>query len=730
MQADSGTTISQAVRHLQAGQPEQARALLESACDGNDADANTWFLYGASLHQLARLEDALSAFAHAARLTPDNPQAWSAQAAVLLDMKRPAEALDASNAALALAPSDPEVIHNIACVREELGQYDTALEGYQRALEHEPGYLPSLLNLSLLHARFQRLDSAQAAARETLERHPDEPEAWYVFGDICFALLRPKEALSAFERAIALKPSHLPSLMGKAMALSGLARFDEAYEILRKVQETDAAFYASYKSPLPADYLETSLARDPRRMYCAIQFQRLERCDWSERGAFQDVVRTLIAHPERFPLPLKDVSLPHPALALDLDADERRALAAQVAEGVKAEAQRLALPFKSSRPPCGEKRLRIGYVSPDFRRHATAFLARQLFGAHDRQGFEVLAYALHSGDGSAVEMSIRNGCDIYRQAANMDSAALVRQIRDDRLDILVDLAGYTRHARPELFAARCAPLQVGYLGFPGTLGGDALDYAIVDDVVCPDNRERFWSESLVRLPGTYAIYDDRTAVVATTTRAEHGLPTDGLVMCCFNTAWKINPEVFSVWMRLLRRLPRSVLWLWSANSFVPDNLRREARLAGVAPDRLVFAGPLDHAAHLARYPLADLFLDTLPCNAHTTAADALWMGVPVVTALGAQMQGRVAASLLRAAELPDLIAGGLAEYESLVCRLATERGVLLAFRARLAEYRRSGALFNTRRKVRHLERAYRMMWDRHCRGLPPAGFVVPADEAA
>lgn len=730
MQAAANGLIDRAVRLLRADRPAEAKSLLADACRSGQSGDAEWFLYGAALHRLDELEAALRAFSEAARLAPGNPQAWSAKAAVLLDLKLPDAALEASHAALALSPNDPGLIFNASRVLESMGRFDDALAGYENALAHQPDFLPALLNRGLLLACFQRLDAAHDAVQAALAHHPDQPECWYLLGDILFALQRPQEALSAFERATALQPAHLPAHMGKALALSALGRFDEAYAALRHVQGRDANFYASYKSPLPADYVEPSLARDPRRIYCAMQFQRLERCDWSEREAFRDNVRMLVEHPEGFPGPLEDWSLPHPVLALDLEPDLRLNLARQVAAGVKAEASGVVEAFRPASRAAANRRLRIGYVSPDFRRHATAFLSRQLFEAHDRGRFEVLAYALQPGDGSAVEASIRGGCDCYRQMAGVDSASLARRIRDDQVDILVDLAGYTRHARPEIFAARCAPVQVGYLGYPGTLGGAALDYAIVDDVVCPQGGDRFWSESLVRLPGTYAIYDDMTAVSASTARAEHGLPEGATVLCCFNTAWKIDPGIFEVWMRLLRRLPQSVLWLWSVNPFVRDNLSREALRAGVAPERLVFGGPLEHAAHLARYRHADFFLDTLPCNAHTTAADALWMGVPVVTVLGGQMQGRVAASLLRAAGLPELVTASLADYETLAHRLATEPGVLSALRFRLAEGRRTGELFNTRRKVRDLEQAFGMMWQRHCSGLPPTGFAVQRDASA
>jgi predicted O-linked N-acetylglucosamine transferase (SPINDLY family) len=510
------------------------------------------------------------------------------------------------------------------------------------------------------------------------------------------------------------------------MALSALGRFDEAFDAVREVRDKDAGFFANFKSPLSADHEDKSLAGDPRRIFCAMQFQRLERCDWTERKVFHETLCELILRPERYSIPLRDRSLPHPALAFPLGARLRQALAHQVAEGVAAEGKPFASGFISRTAPGDKQRLRIGYVSPDFRAHATAHLTRRLYELHDKDRYEVFAYALHPGDGSAIEADIRRGCEHFRRGAHLESGALVGAIRNDEIDILVDLAGYTRHARPELFAARCAPIQVGYLGFPGTLGGNALDYAMVDSIVCPEGCDCFWTESLVRLPGTYAIYDDQTPVAGRSARPDYGLPEQALVLCCFNAAWKINPQVFAIWMRLLARLPQAVLWLWSATPQVRGHLHREAARMEVDARRLLFCGPLEHAAHLARYPLADVFLDTLPCNAHTTAADALWMGVPVVTCVGEEMQGRVAASLLQAAGLSELVAADLADYESLIYRLATEPGILSGLHNKLAERKRVGLLFNTRSKVRDLERAFEMMWQRHCSGLPRTGFNVPS----
>jgi predicted O-linked N-acetylglucosamine transferase (SPINDLY family) len=717
------TPVTLAVRHLQEGRPDQAKVTLSAACHSGKADASEWFLYGASLHQLGELDAALEAFARSILLGPENPQAWSAKAAILLELKRPSEALDASNVALTLSPEAPELLHNTACIMEELGHAEAALAGYQRAIEQKPDFLPALINRTLLLARTHHLEAARAAAHQAVTRHPAEPECWYLIGDICLALMKPEEALKAFEQALKLESAYLPALMGRAMSLSALARFDEAFAVLGEVQESDAHFFAEYKSPLGADHEETSMARDPRRIFFVMQFMRLEICDWSERSRFYETLCEQIRQPERYITPLRDRGLPHPALTFALDPHLRLELMRQVAEGVAASVKTQAAFIRPKANPRG--RLRIGYVSPDFRLHATAHLTRRLYGLHDRSRFEVFAYSLYPGDDSDLAADIRRDCDRFRQVAAFDSASLIRQIREDGIDILVDLAGYTRYARPEVFAARCAPVQVGYLGFPCTLGGETLDYVVVDSQVCPPGSECNWSEPLVRLPGVYAIYDDKSPVSAPVSRAYHGLPEQAIVLCCFNAAWKLSPEIFAVWMRLLNRIPQSILWLWGAVPAFQDNLRREARRAGADPERLVFAGSLKHSAHLARYPHADLFLDTLPCNAHTTAADALWMGVPVLTCLGNEMHGRVAASLLHAAGMPELVAPTLAEYEALAYRLATEPGVLSSLRDRLAALKRSGALFNTRDKVADLEMAYEMMWQQYHVGMPPAGFDVP-----
>jgi protein O-GlcNAc transferase len=303
-------------------------------------------------------------------------------------------------------------------------------------------------------------------------------------------------------------------------------------------------------------------------------------------------------------------------------------------------------------------------------------------------------------------------------------------VRARRIDILVNLNGYAGAARHDLFAARAAPLQVNYLGYPGTTGMPYIDYLIADPVLIPPAERRHYSEQVVYLPDSYQPNDARRRVASTpATRAEVGLPDDAFVFCCMNHVFKIMPKVFDIWMRLLRQVPGSVLMLYSDNAETQHNLRHEAAARGVAPARLVFGGPIGTEHHLARLRLCDLFVDTLPCNAHTTASDALWAGLPVLTCIGQAFAGRVCASLLRAVGLPELVTESLADYEALALRLAVEPGLLPALRQRLAENLPTAPLFDTPRYTRHLEAAYTQMVARARDGLAPAAFAVAREQA-
>jgi protein O-GlcNAc transferase len=377
------------------------------------------------------------------------------------------------------------------------------------------------------------------------------------------------------------------------------------------------------------------------------------------------------------------------------------------------------------KPFGGRERIRLGYLSGDFHQHATACLMAELFECHDRDRFEVFAYSYGPDDNSPMRARLNSAFDRFVEIRGLSHREAARSIHADKVDILVDLKGYTHHARPAIPAFRPAPVQVSYLGYPGTMGADFIDYVIVDPFVVPDSQQAFFLERLVHLPGSYQVNDRRREVTsARTSRQDWGLPAEGLVFCSFNNSYKISPAIFDVWMRLLRSVPGSVLWLLEANELVRGNLRSEAGKRGVDPGRLIFAPVVPSAEHLGRHRHANLFLDTLPCNAHTTASDALWAGLPVLTCRGATFAGRVAGSLLTAIGMPELITESLEEYERTALALAGDPQRLIALRDKLESNRDASALFDLPQCALHIEAAYTRMWQNWCSGQRPAAFSI------
>jgi len=367
----------------------------------------------------------------------------------------------------------------------------------------------------------------------------------------------------------------------------------------------------------------------------------------------------------------------------------------------------------------------VGYLSADFHSHAVAYLIAELIEKHDRSRFAIHGYSYGPDDGSAMRGRLVRAFDRFVDVRNLSHSQAAQRIAGDEVQILVDLTGYTKNARTRILALRPAPIQVNYLGYPGTMGASFIDYILVDDYIVPSDQQPSFTEKLVHLPGCYQVNDSQREIASCTpSRAECGLPEAGFVFCSFNNNFKITPEMFGVWMELLKEVPGSVLWLLEGNRFAPANLCREAKRRGVAAERLVFAPHKPLAEHLARHRLADLFLDTFPYNAHTTASDALWVGCPVLTMAGETFASRVAASLLRVLGLPELITRSLADYQDAALRLARNAGLLAALRERLEASRKESQLFNADWFARNLEKAYSAMWEIYASGEAPRAFTV------
>jgi len=539
-------------------------------------------------------------------------------------------------------------------------------------------------------------------------------------------------AHEAFREALKADPSHAGAASNLGALLLDDGREEEAVALLAHAVDLapgDAGARVNLANGLvqtnrPAESIEhfrEALRLDPDHALARRQLLRplLDLCEWEAAGAETD---RLVADWQRAPDgSAAGLVAPFASLFLAVPGRFRLEIARRYAARITARAAPHAL--APAAPDAGSGRLRVGYVSADFSNHATAHLAAGLFERHDRGRFELYAYSFGPDDRSEYRRRTADAFEHFADVRNEPAHAIAARIARDRIQILIDLKGYTTASRPGIFALRPAPLQLSYLGYPGTLGAPWMDYVVADRIVLPDADLASFDERAIWLPGSYQVNDDRRVAPTTAPApAECGLPADAFVFCAFNQHAKIGAGIFSAWMRMLGAVPNSVLWLLAGPG--EPRLRAAAQAAGVDPSRLVFAPRLPMSKHLARHRRAGLFLDTDVYNAHTTASDALWMGLPVLTLRGASFAGRVGESLVRAVGLPELVADDLADYERRAVTLARAPERLGALHMRLEQNRAAAPLFDTRGFTRALEAAFETAWSRHLAGAAPASFAV------
>jgi predicted O-linked N-acetylglucosamine transferase (SPINDLY family) len=650
---------------------------------------------GNALAALKRFEEAVASYDHAIALRPDCAETFSNRSNALREFKRFEEALANCDRAITLDPDHTGAWINRGIVLGELKCFDEALESYNQAITLDPNHPGAFYNRSNALSELRQFDEALAACNQAIALKPDYAEAFNNRGIVHAELGRYDEALASYNQAIALKPAYADAFNNRGNALQELKRFDEAF--------------ASYNQAI-------LLAPDHKFAFGGLADCAMKLCDWSRWRELSDELRRHVT--ER-----KSCLSPFVLLGYTDDAALHLSCAQNyVLDHFNPIPQHLA-----SRAIWRNDKIRVAYLSSDFRRHAVAYLVAELFERHDRSRFEVIGVSFGSNDGSEMRSRLVAAFDRFIDVRMQSDHDVARLIKDLQVDIAVDLNGHTQYGRLGILAFRPAPIQVTYLGFPGTTGTDFIDYIIADAIVLPFDQQPHYTEHIVHLPDCYQV-NDRKRMIAphTLTRKEFALPVDGIVFCCFNNTWKITPAVFDVWMRLLRHVTGSVLWLRGDNQHAEENLRKEAAAREVDPGRLIFAHPLPHHSdHLARHCLADLFLDTLPYNAHTTASDALWAGLPVLTCRGKTCAGRVAASLLTAVGLPELLTDSLQGYEALALRIATDGSLRSGLRERLRKNRLECSLFDTDRFCRHIEAAYTTMWEIWQRGEEPQSFIVP-----
>ena len=633
--------------------------------------------------------------AQAQELAEKYPKAfmiWSLLGAAHKSLDNISDATSAFKKVTELNPKYPDGHNNLGVVLNSQGKHREALESYQKAITLNPDYAEAYYNMGNTFANIRKLKDAVEVYAKVISLKPDHAKAYNNLGISIKEQGKLEESIEFFNKALSLKPNYAAAYYNLGNTFSKQDKFYDAID--------------SYKKALNVE-----------NEYEAARTQKLHQhaciCDWIPIKEDSDLIEKLGV--------TNQAVMPFSLLSLE-DAPLRHRLRSEVFARQKFIQQSLPLSPKKNRK---SKRIRVGYFSADFHNHATMYLMAKIFEIHNREDFEIFAYSFGPEKKDEMRSRLIKAVDDFTDVRNLSDFDTALLARKDKLDIAVDLKGYTEDSRPGIFAYRASPIQISYLGFPGTMGARFIDYIVADQVVIPKKNQNFFSEKIIYLPNSYQVNDNTREISNfAITKDEAGLPRSGFVFCCFNNNYKISSIEFDIWMRLLRKIKGSVLWLLKSNESAEENLRNAAVKRGIESERLIFAEKVKHAEHLARHRLADLFLDTFNYNAHTTASDALWAGLPVVTKYGQGFASRVAASLLSAVGLPELVTKTVEEYEELALTLALRKTDLIELKIKLSSNNQSKSLFDTELFARHLESGYLQAYQNYFDEIPPRTIFV------
>ena len=653
--------LQQAIQAFQGGNFDSADSILKRVLQVDSKNLPALHILGLIKASQSNYREAADYLARAARIHPNDASIQYNLAKALSDSGNDKDALAHHKKAVALAPNNPEAWLSYGKTASNLGRYDDALVWYGKALNLKPDYAEALINKGATLKELKRYEEAIAFAEQALVINPNLAEAWANKGAALKDLRRYEEAIVHYDKALSLK-------------------FD-------------------------IDWVWGDLL-----------YTKMKICDWAGlKESLEGISKKVMAN--------EKVSQALSLLALSDDA-----LLHKKCSAIFAQAKYPANPTLGFIPKLSKKeKIRIAYFSPDFRNHPVSLLTAELFEVHDRDRFEVFAFSLQKAPiGDETNLRLRKGFDRFIDVDEMSDQEIAQFARELEIDIAIDLAGPTQYSRTGIFSYRAAPIQVNWLGYPGTIGADFIDYIVADKIIIPEPHQQFYAEKIVYLPNTYMVDDSkRTASTRVFTREEFGLPKNAFVFCCFNNDYKFNPQVLDSWSRILLTAKNSVIWISENNKYFRSNIVAEFESRGIDHDRIIFAQRVEMMAdHLSRYALADLFLDTHPYNAHTTALDSLKAGVPVLTLMGQSFASRVAASLLNAIGLPELITNTQEEYEALAIDLAMNPQKLTDIKLKLAKNRLTAPLFDTPLFTKNLEAAYIKMIERYQADLEPEHISI------
>jgi protein O-GlcNAc transferase len=646
-----------------------------------------------TLYSSGKINEAIAAIKALNENFPNVPLLFNILGACYQTLKQFDVSIKMFETAVSLKPDYAEVHFNLGVVLKVSGRPNLAVESYKKAIELLPNYFGAHNNLGNALKQIGRLEEAVISYKNAIAIKPDYAEAYNNLGITFMSLRRLEEAVNSYEKAISINSEYYEAHNNLAMAFKKLKRLDKVLINYERANE---------------------LKPDINYIFGHILHTKMSLCIWNDLTTNLENLTKKINKGQKVVAAFSMLGL--------IDDLQLQRKAAEIYTNDK-------FPISDSLPKIGRypkhKKIRIGYFSADFHNHATMHLMAELFEYHDKSSFELIAFSFGPDQQDAWRKRVLLSFDDFIDVSLLSNEDVALLSREMEIDIAIDLKGYTQDCRPGIFAKTAAPIQVSYLGYPGTMAVDYMDYLIADQTLIPEESQQHYSEKIIYMPDSYQVnVSQRSVSEISISRLDLGLPEKGFVFCSFNNAYKITPSTFALWMRILKIVNDSVLWLLVSNDETAKNLTKEAEKSGINKNRLVFAKYVPVEEHLNRIKHADLFVDNLPYNAHTTSSDALRMGLPVLTCVGKSFASRVAASLLNAVGLPELITTTQQDYEALAVELATNPKKLKAIKDKLNQNLPSAPLYDTPLFTRHLESAYKVMYDRYNDGLEPDHIYV------
>jgi predicted O-linked N-acetylglucosamine transferase (SPINDLY family) len=674
------------------GNHAKAIDFFSKACELNPHSLEAFTNLGNSYKNLGQLEEALRSHQKAIDISQKHPQCWLNLGVTLHELKSYEKALHAFDQATQLDPGYGEAWSNKGVTLSALERYEDALTCQDKALTLNPQDADAWSNKSAIYLAVMSYEDALLACQKVIELRPDFSPAFYNLGICLEGLRQDTKAITAYEQAVKIKPDYQDAWINLGRVFSNMKQYEDALNAYEKVLE---------------------LKPDTSFIFGALLHTKMLMCNWQNFEANLSDLKTKVNLGNQVTAPFEFITLCDDE-ALQLRVSQAWAKSNNSYQSIS------SIPTQRT-----QTKIRIGYFSADFHNHATSYLMAEFFELHNNSAFEIYAFSYGPNLNDAMRNRLLKTFDHFIDVSNLTDQAIAKQSQAMMIDIGIDLKGYTKDSRPRIFSYRVAPIQVSYLGYPGTMGSETIDYILADHILIPEKSQPYFSEKIIYLPNSYQTNDSKRKVSQSQfNRVDMQLPENAFIFCCFNNSYKITPQLFNVWMRILKVAPNSVLWLLNDNQWATDNLSKEAVARGVDPKRLIFANRMQSADHLRRQELADLFLDTTPCSAHTTATDALWSGLPLLTIEGNCFSGRVGASLLNGLNLPELITHTLEEYETLAIKLAENTALLKNIRHKLITNRVTSPLFDTQLLTKQIEAAYSRIYERHQTGLPPATIEI------